>query len=119
MDKAIKASEEFVSLGQGNFDAVVKSSQIWFTGMQDLSKLFAATAKTALETTMSSVTSLSSIKSLPEAIELQSSLSRSLYESATAESTKFVDASKKLAEATLAPLTERFTLATTLFAKAA
>ena len=119
MDKAIKTAEDFVALGQGNFDAVVKSSQIWFTGMQDLSKLFVATAKTAMETSMSSMTSLRSVKTLPEAIEMQSSLSRSLYESATAESTKLVEASKKLAEATLAPLTERFTLASDLFAKAA
>ena len=44
MEKAMKTAEELVAFGQGNVEAMVRSSQIWAAGLQDISKLIAANA---------------------------------------------------------------------------
>ncbi len=118
MEKAMKTAEEIMSFNQGNIDALMKSSQIWAAGIQDLSKQWAATAQTAMGETMSTFKALSGVKSLKEAIDLQTSLARSSMEKAMAESGKFTDASVKLAEQTMAPLAARVTLAVETFSKA-
>ncbi|HEX5325102.1 MAG TPA: phasin family protein, partial [Acetobacteraceae bacterium] len=51
MDKAMQTAEEFVAFGQGNLEALVKSGQIWTSGVQDLGKQVAATAQASFEET--------------------------------------------------------------------
>jgi phasin family protein len=119
MEKAMKTAEEFVSFSQGNFEAFVKSSQIWTAGMQDLSKQFAATAQASFDETMATFKAFSGVKSLKDAIDLQSSLARATLEKTMSESGKLTDASFKLTEQALAPLTARVTLAVEKFAKSA
>ena len=117
MDKAIKTAEEFVSFGQGNVEAVMKSSQIWAAGVQDLGKHFAATAQASMDETMANVKALSTVKSIKEAMELQTSFTKTSFEKLVAETGKLTDASMKLAEQALAPITERVTIATEKFAR--
>ena len=117
MDKAMKTAEELVSFGQGNFEALVKSGQIWATGMQDLGKQVAATAQAQMDQTMATLKALAAVKSFKEAVELQSSLARSSVEKAVTETGKLTDASLKLAEQTMAPLTARVSLAVERFAR--
>ncbi len=117
MDKAIKTAEEFVSFSQGNLEALVKSSQIWAAGVQDLGKQLAASAQAQVDQTMATWKALASVKSLKEAMELQSSLARSSVEKAVAETGKLTDASMKLAEQTFAPLTARMSLAAERFGR--
>lgn len=119
MEKAMKTAEELVTFGQGNIEAITKSGQIWATGVQDLSKHLAATAQASLEETMSLFKSLGTVKSMKEAIDLQSSLARTALEKAMAESGKLTDASLKLTEQALAPITARVNLAVEKFGKAA
>ena len=117
MDKAMKTAEELVSFGQGNFEALVKSGQIWATGMQDLGKQVAASAQAQMDQTMATLKALAAVKSFKEAVELQSSLARSSVEKAVTETGKLTDASLKLAEQTMAPLTARVSLAVERFAR--
>ncbi len=117
MEKAMKTAEEMVSFGQGNVEALVKSSQIWTAGVQDLTKHVAATAQASLDETLHTFKALSSVKSLKDAMELQSSLARSSMEKAMAETGKLTDASMKLAEQVIAPITARVTLAVEKFGK--
>ncbi len=119
MEKAMKTAEELVTFGQGNIEAFTKSSQIWATGMQDLSKQVAATAQASLDETMSMFKSLGTVKSLKEAIDLQSSLARATLEKTMAESGKLTDASLKLTEQAMAPITARVNLAVEKFGKTA
>lgn len=119
MEKAMKTAEEMVTFGQGNIEAFTKSSQIWASGVQDLSKQVAATAQASLEETMNLFKSLGTVKSLKEAIDLQSSLTRSSLEKAMAESGKLTDASLKLTEQAFAPITARVNLAVEKFSKTA
>jgi phasin family protein len=119
MEKAMKTAEELVSFGQGNLEAVLKSGQIWAAGMQDLSKQVAATAQASFDETMSTFKALTSVKSLKDAMELQASLARATMEKTLAESGKLTDASFKLTEQAIAPITARVTLAVEKFAKSA
>lgn len=119
VEKAMKTAEKLVAFNQGNMEAMVKSGQIWATGMQDLSKHIAAATQASLDDSMSAFKALTSVKSLKDVFELQSSLARSALEKSLAESGKLTDASFKLTEQALAPITARVTVAVEKFAKAA
>ena len=119
MEKVMKTAEELVAFSQGNMEAVMKSSQIWAAGMQDLTKHMAAAAQASVDQSMSAFKALSSVKSLKDAYELQSSFARSALEKSLAESGKLTDASFKLTEQALAPITARVNVAVEKFAKAA
>jgi phasin family protein len=68
---------------------------------------------------MSAFKAMSSVKSLKEAIDLQTSLARNSMEKAVSETGRLTDASLKLAEEAIAPLTARVTLAVETFSKTA
>ena len=113
----MQTAEEMMSFGQGNLEAVMKSGQIWASGVQDLSRQMAASAKASFDETMATFKALAGVKSFKEAVELQSSLARSSVEKAVAETGKLTDASMKLAEQAAAPLTARVNLAVETFGK--
>ena len=119
MDKVMKTAEELFAFGQGNVEAMVKSSQIWTAGMQDIGKQVAATAQASFDDTMSTLKAFSSVKSVKDAFELQASLARTAFEKTLAESGRLTDASFRLTEQTLAPLTARVSLAVEKFGKSA
>jgi phasin family protein len=119
MDKTVKTAEEFVAFSQGNVEALMKASQIWAAGVQDLNKTFAATAQAQMEAAMGSFKALAGVKSVKEAMELQTNLARASMETAMAESGKITDASMKLAEQAIAPIAARMTLAVEKFGRVA
>ncbi len=119
VEKAMKTAEEMMAFGQGNVEAFMKSGQIWAAGVQDLSKQIAATAQASFDETMATFKAFTSVKSVKDAIDLQSSLARSTLEKTLAESGRLTDASFKLTEQAMAPITARVTLAVEKFAKPA
>ena len=119
VETIMKNAEEFLSFSQGNMEAMMKCGQIWATGLQDLSKQMAATAQTTMDETVSAFKAISTAKSLKEAMDLQASLARAAVEKAMSGSGQFADASFKLAEQAMAPLTARMQLAAQKFTPAA
>jgi phasin family protein len=119
IDMAIKAAEEIVAFNQGNLEAFVKAGQVWAAGVQDLSKTVAATAQAHIDETLANVKALATVKSLKEAVDLQTNLARASLEKVVTDTSKLTEASVKLAEQTLAPLTARVTLAVEKFGRAA
>lgn len=119
MDSTIKTTEEMMAFGQGNVEAFLKSGQIWVAGVQDLSKHIAATAQASIDETVANVKALSSVKSLKEAMDLQATIAKTSVEKFVAESGKITDATVKLAEQTIAPISARVTLATEKFGRVA
>jgi phasin family protein len=119
MEKAMKTAEQMLSFGQGNLEAVMKSSQIWAAGVQDLGKTFAATAQAHFEQTVTTWKAIAGVKSFRDAVELQANLARNSLESAVTETSKLTDASMKLAEQALEPIAERVSLAVEKFGRAA
>jgi len=118
MEKAMRTAEEFMSFGQGNVEAVMRSGKIWAEGVQDLSKQAAITAQAQFEETVSVFKAMTSVKSLKDLFELQSTFAKSAMEKTMAESGKMTDASVKLTEQALAPITARVTMAVESFGKA-
>jgi phasin family protein len=119
MEKTIKTAQEMVAFGQGNFEAIVKSNQIWAAGVQDLSKSFAASAQAQIDETLATARSVAAVRSFKELLDLQAAFARSSLEKALAETTKLTNASTKLVTDALAPITARVTLATETFGRAA
>jgi phasin family protein len=119
VEKAMKSAEEMVAFSQGNMEAFVKASQIFTTGMQDISKHLAASTKHSSEEYVAFTKSLMGVKSVKEAVDLQSGFAKASVEKAVAETSKITDASVKLAEQAIAPITARLTLAVEKFGKIA
>lgn len=119
VEKAMKTAEDLVAFGQGNVEALLKSGQVWVAGVQDLSRRMATSAQTSFEDAISTLRSLAGAKSLKETMDLQLGFARSAMEKAMSETTRFTDASVKLAEEVAAPLTARFALAAETFSRAA
>ncbi len=115
----MKTAEDFVSFGQGNVEAIVKSSQIMATGIQELTKQMAATAQASLDEAVSTFRAMAGVKSIKEVIELQTTLARSAVEKAMTQTSHVADTSMKLAEQAIAPITGRMTLAVESFGKQA
>ena len=105
----MKSTEDFVAFGQANMEAIMKSGQIWATGVQDLTKQFTSTAKASFDDSVATFQAISTAKSVKEAFELQSGFAKTSIEKAMVESNKLTDASIKLTEQTLAPITARVT----------
>jgi phasin family protein len=119
VEKAMRTAEEVVAFGQGNMEAFIKSGQIWAAGFQDMQKKMAASAQASFEETVSTMKAMTSVKSLKDAFELQAGLARTSMERTISESGKLTDASFKLTEQALAPITARVSLAVEKFAKPA
>jgi phasin family protein len=119
MKTMTKSTEDFVAFGQANVEAFVKSGQIWAAGVQELMKLFAATTKVSFDESVSTFKAITSAKSVTEAVDLQSAFASSAVTKTLAESKKLIDASIKLTEQTLAPITARVTGAVETFGKTA
>jgi phasin family protein len=117
MQKAMKSAEDMFAFSQGNLEAVAKSSQIWATGMQTLSQSFATAAKASMEETMGMFKAMSGIKSVKDAIDLQTSLVRSTMEKAVSQTGQLADTSMKLSEQAFAPISARLTLAAEKFGR--
>jgi phasin family protein len=115
----IKNTEDFVAFGQANVEAFVKSGQIWAAGLQELMKQFATATKVSFDESASAFKAISSAKSVTEAMDLQSKFASSVVAKTLAESNKLIDASIKLTEQTLAPISARVTGAVETFGKAA
>jgi phasin family protein len=119
MKTRIKSTDDLVAFGHANVEAFARSGQIWAAGVQELTKLFAATTKASFDESVSAFKAITSAKSVTEAINLQSAFASSAVAKTLAESNKLVDASIKLTEQTLAPITARVTGAVAAFGKAA
>ncbi len=111
----MKTAEEFMSFSQANVEAFVKSSQIFATGLQDLSKQMAATAQATMDETMSTFRAMATVKSVKEAFDLQATLAKSTMEKAVAQTTHVTETSFKLAEQAIAPIAGRVTHAVESF----
>ena len=111
----MKTPQDFVAFGQGNMEALVKSGHILATGMQDLTKQFAATAQASMEEAMATFRAMSDIRTFQQAVELQATLARTAVEKAMSQTGQVADTSIKLASEAIAPIAGRVTLAVESF----
>jgi len=107
----MKASEEAVEFGRGNFEAMSKATQVYVTGMQDLSRQTVTMFQAYSEQAIEAAKTLSGMKSLKEAADFQASFAKTAFERAMADATKLQEATVKLAEAAVEPISARMTIA--------
>lgn len=119
MNTMIAKTQDIVAFGKENLEAVAASNKIWAAGLKELSEQAAAAAKASYEESVAAFKALTAVKTPKEALELQNAFAKATIASAVAESQKLADASRKLTEQALAPLTARVTAAVETFGKIA
>jgi phasin family protein len=117
VEKAIKSATDLFSFAQGNLEAITRSGQILATGMQDMTQTIATSSKATLEDTVSTMKAMAAVKSIKEAMDLQTALMRSTLERAVSQTSKLTDSSMKLSEQAMAPISARVTLAVETFGR--
>jgi len=118
-EKSMKTAAELASFNHGSLETFIKASQVYAAGLQDISKHLAASGNTSLDASVSFTKSLFGVKTIAEAVNLHSGFTRGAIERAVVETNKMADASTKLAEQAIAPLTARLALAAATFSKIA
>lgn len=111
MEQVMKQAEQMMAFSQGNVEAMVKAGQIWATGLQDLSRQITATAQASFQDNVSMFRSLSTVRSVQDAVALQTTTARAAMEKAVSETSRLAETSMKLAEKAGAPLAARVTAA--------
>ena len=114
-----KSAEQMVAFSKGNLEALTQSSQIWTAGVKQLTEQATATMQASFQDTMAMFKSMTAVKSPKEALDMQTGMARSTLETAMATYGKLTEASLKLGEQAMAPITARVTAAVESFSKAA
>ncbi len=118
-EKSTEAMSEVTDFAKGNVEAVVQSGKVLAEGMQGMGQTFADEAKTAYETTTSDIQEMASVKSPTELFQLQGKIMRRNFDAMIAATTKNTDATMKLANDVVAPMSARVSVATEKMSKVA
>ena len=106
-----KASNAAVQFGHGNLEAMAQSTQIYLTGMQDLSRQYVMAVQGLMQHAFEGAKAFAGATSLEQAMVVQSDLTRASVQLALGEGAKLQHAALKLTQRACAPLTQRATAA--------
>jgi hypothetical protein len=106
-----KASNAAVQFGRGNLDAVAQSTQIYLTGMQDLSRQYVTAVQGLMQHALQGTKAFAGATSLKDAMVVQVDLTHASVQLALGEGAKLQHAALKLTERVCAPLAQRATAA--------
>ena len=118
-EKSTEAMSEMTDFAKGNVEAVVESGKVLAEGMQGMGKTIADEAKAAYETTTSDIQEMASVKSPTELFQLQGKIMRRNFDAMIAATTKNTDATMKLANDFVAPMSARVSVASEKMSKVA
>jgi len=114
---ATKTFDELAAFGRGNVDAAIQAGSIAAKGVQAIGEELAAYNKKALDIGVANAKSLFGVKTVQEAVELQTGFARAGFDELVAESTKLGKLSAKVVEETQAPINARINDAVETFSK--
>lgn len=114
---ALKRFEEAAALGASNFDMMVSLTKLWVGGTSDLAKAQLAAAQLAIEAQVAHAKALTGVKSLKEAIDLQTAFARTQAEQAMSHGAKTAEQVAKLSEKVAEPVLERVSATLSLAGK--
>jgi len=106
-----KGYDQLNAMSKENIEAVVASSSIVAKGVENLSKEVFAMAQATLETSINSAKAFFGVKTLREAVDLQSELSRTQFDRLMSDSAKLADLSVKVANEAFQPIQARVNVA--------
>jgi phasin family protein len=111
LEKSQAAFGDAGEFAKGNVEAVVESTKILASGLQEMTKGYVAESKSAFEAMTADVKELTTIKSPTEFFEKQSALMRKNFDAVVAASSKNSEALLKLANEAFQPISTRVSLA--------
>jgi len=117
-EKGTETVGELTDFAKGNVEAVVESSKIIASGMQDLGRSYAEEAKAAYEQMTADLKELAAVKSPTELFQLQGKIVRRNFDTLVAASSKNSETLMKLASDAFAPLSGRINVAAEKITKA-
>ena len=117
VQKAMKTVEEMTAFAHGNLEAIARSNQIMAAGVQDMGQSLAAATRTAMDDVMGAFKAMASVRSLKDAMELQSNLVRASLDRAVSHASEMTDSGRKLSEQAFAPISARLSVAAETFGR--
>ncbi len=96
---------------KGNVEALVESSKILATGLQELGKDYVAEGKSAIETLTADVKEFAAVKSPTDFFKLQGEIMRRNFDAVIASGSKHSEVIVKLANEAFAPISTRVSIA--------
>lgn len=118
-DKSAEAMTEATEFAKGNVEAVVETGKVLAESMQGMGQTFADEAKSAYETATADIKDMASIKSPTELFQLQGKIMRRNFDAMIAATSKTTDATMKMANDVMAPLSDRVNVAAEKISKVA
>ncbi len=117
--KAGEFASEAGDFNKANVDAVVESGKILLTGAQELVRENVETGKTVVETVTEDAKKVAAVKSPTELMQLQGELARRNFDAVVSFGSQRTEAWVKLYNQAFAPISNRVSVATERFSKAA
>jgi hypothetical protein len=111
LEKSQAALGDMGAFTKGNVEAVVESTKILASGLQEMGKSYAAETKTVVETMQAEIKELAAVKSPAEFFEKQNAMLRKQFDAAMAVTSKNSEAMLKLASEAFQPISNRVSLA--------
>jgi phasin family protein len=118
-EKGSSIASEVGEFTKGNLDAMVESGKIFASGAQELGRDYVEESKSAFETITADMKKIAAVKSPTEFFQLQGELARRNFDAAIAFSSKSSEKIVKLSNETLAPISNRVSIAVEKISKAA
>ena len=103
-----KAAEDVSVLAQGNMEAVVKASETAAKAAEAMNAEIVAFAKKSVEEGVAASKELSEVKSIPDFVERQSAMMKTVFDGYVSEATKLNEMATAAMEDVFAPLKARF-----------
>ena len=100
----LKGYDEAAQINKTNVDAITATANIWSKGVEELNKAYFAFTQNSIETAVSASKAMMAVKTVNDAVELQSNLTRNSFDQLVAESTKLSELTYKVTNDTLAPI---------------
>lgn len=110
-EKSTVAMGDANEFAKGNVEAMVESTKILASGLQELTTELVAESREAFETLTAEVKTIAAVKSPADFFKLQSEMMRKQMDALMANGTKHSEAFLKLASDAAAPLSSRVSLA--------
>lgn len=110
-EKSTEAMTEATDFAKGNVEAVVESGKVLVEGVQGMGEGLATEAKSVYETATADLKEMASVKSPTELFQLQGKIMRRNFDAMVAATSKNTDASMKLANDVIAPISGRVNVA--------
>jgi phasin family protein len=107
LKQAAELARGYVDVQRTALETVVKAGQIYGEGLQSLASRAADANRTQFEHTVAHLKALTSVKSVKEAISLQTSFARDTASRVLSETSSFAEDYLKVAGQALAPVTAR------------